>query len=393
MTDQNGSMQLWNRVLSTKAESTRKNYKASFNAFLEFTGKTPDQLRLMKLKESQLKEPWMRVQCENLVKEYVAQLQKAGYAGSTIHLKLSGVKSFFQSQNMPLTMSKSDTPLIANEHASATPTREQVKSLIECARSLRDKALILFLKDSGLRVSDLEGLKWRDLTDYEGGFMCVQLVTVKTKGKATSFIGSECSRTLLLYKKQRLMGSRSVDPEQNIGDHPLFCPSVISGYFNNGLNPINSHAITQAVAYASKLAGFKIKITAHSLRKFWEQNIKVSRRAYAKQLNGRKLNAIEKAYFLKSQEQLFEIYKASYESLMIYTHAIKESDLDKIIEQRVSERMATQESKAEKALQLAQKQEKIIEGLFKLIENTVIAVPDNMTFKQKLEQMLHNIEK
>ena len=49
-----------------------------------------------------------------------------------------------------------------------TLTRGEVDRLVEAATSLRDKALILVMLGSGIRVSEVQGLDTRDLVDVDG---------------------------------------------------------------------------------------------------------------------------------------------------------------------------------------------------------------------------------
>jgi len=342
MEDQNGALKIWNRALSSKSKKTVHDYKHAFKSFLEYTGKTPDELRAMKFEEGKQSEPWMQTEVENIVREFIGDLKAKGYSGATIHMKLSAIRSFFNAQNLPLSLRRSDQPMIANEHASSVPSKEQVKSIIECAGTIRDRAIILFLKDSGLRVSDLALLKWRDFKEYGEGFLGFQVTTQKRKVKARGFVGEETTAVLMRYKKQRLMGSKTVKPETNIEDHPLFSPAPVSGHFNNGENPMNAGSIGQCVSKAVKLAGLTHTISAHGLRKFWEQNIHADRESYIKQLNGRALNRVERAYYWRTDAQLFTVYKQNYQHLECLSspQMIKQEDIERIVEQRVAERVA-----------------------------------------------------
>ena len=83
-------------------------------------------------------------------------------------------------------------------------------------------------------------------------------------------------------------------------------------------------------------------VSAHGLRKFWEQHVHAKKESYVKQLNGRALNGVERAYDWLTVEQLFDIYKENYPNLecLSPSQMIKQEDIEKIVETRVQERTA-----------------------------------------------------
>jgi len=348
MKDVNGAYQIWTRHLSNKAAKTRSDYVKNFQLFLSWCRKTPDELRQLKFKEETEKEPWLRTEVENLVREYIGYLKQKGKAGATIHAKLSAIRSFFKAQNLPLHLNRDDQPQISNLKAKGTPPKKDVRAIVECAENLRDRALILFLKDTGLRASDVSTLLWKDLKNVGEGFQGFKIETVKKVVVARGFIGSETIETLERYKQQRLKGSQYVKPETDIENHPLFAPLPESGYFKGGRQQLTANAIGHAVHNAVVIAGFDGKYSGHSLRKFWEQTMRADREAYLKQLNGRKLSAEERAYYWRTEEQLLELYKENFDNLRVLGSMIKHSEIDAIVEQRVKERLAEREPEIRK---------------------------------------------
>jgi len=337
MQDVNGAYQIWMRQLSNKAAKTQRNYVKNFKYFLEWSGKTPDELRQLKLIEENQKEPWLRTKVENLVREHVGMMKQKEYSGSSIHMRLCAIRSFFKAQNLLLHLNREDQPIIDNLKAKGTPSKKQLKEIIECADNLRDRALMLFLKDTGLRSSDIPQILWKHLMDVGDGFFGFKIVTVKRRVVARGFIGPEASEALDRYKRERLQGSKSVKPESNIEDHPVFTPLPESGHYGDGTEKLGSNAIGHAVHRAVVLAGFPNKFASHSLRKFWEQTMRAPREAYLKQLNGRSLNATERAYYWRTEEQLLELYKENYDNLRVLGSLIKHSEIDAIVDERFKE--------------------------------------------------------
>jgi len=310
------SQVVWEASLANRAEGTRWQYLTRFKSFVEWTGLTPDKLREMKYKEDQTAKPWERSQVENLVRQYIQSLAEKEYSCSTQRLSYAAVRSFFEAQGMPLFLKRQDRPS-GCAFGSKTLTHEDIRQIKNAAECLRDKALIMFLKDSGLRESDAAKLLWRDLKDYGEGFMGFEIQTKKKKTKARGFIGPETSEVLELYRQKRLQGTKKIPPEENLMNHPVFA--------------LLAHPTKSArAAFMSDILGSIIRLvgiegaTPHGLRKFWEQNIHVEKIAYQKQMNGRALTEVERAYYWKETPELLEIYKANYHELRVEKQEFKE---------------------------------------------------------------------
>ena len=347
MKDVNGAYQIWMRHISNKATKTKQNYVKNFQYFLEWCGKAPDELRKLKMQEENQKEPWLRTGVENLVREHVGMMKHKKYSGASIHIRLCAIRSFFKAQNLPLHLNRDDHPRIDNLKAKGTPSKKQLKEIIECADNLRDRALMLFLKDTGLRSSDIPQILWKHLVDVGDGFFGFKIVTVKRRVVARGFIGPEAIEALDRYKRERLQGSKNVKPESNIEGHSVFTPLPESGHYGDGTEKLGSNAIGHAVRRAVVLAGFPNKFSSHSLRKFWEQSMRAPREAYLKQLNGRSLNATERAYYWRTEEQLLELYKENYDNLRVLGSLIKHAEIDAIVEQRLKERIGERDQEIE----------------------------------------------
>jgi len=307
---------VWESSLANRAEGTRWQYLTHFKRFVEWTGLTLDKLREMKYHEDQTAKPWERNQVENLVRQYLQTLEEKEYSCSTQQLSYAAVKSFFEAQGMPLFLKRQDRPS-GCAFGSKTLTHEDIRQLKNAAEYLRDKALIMFLKDSGLRESDVAKLLWRDLKDYGEGFMGFEIQTKKKKTKARGFIGPEATEILELYKQKRLQGTKKVPPEKNLMDHPVFA------LFANPTKSARPAFMSEILGSIIRLVGIE-GATPHGLRKFWEQNIHVEKIAYQKQMNGRALTEVERAYYWKETPELLEIYKANYRDLRVEKQEFRE---------------------------------------------------------------------
>jgi len=271
----------------------------------------------MKFQEDQASKPWERNQIENLLRQYLKHMETS-YTCSTQKMVYAAVRSFFDAQGMPLFLKREDRPR-GCAFGSKVLRREEIRRLRNATEYLRDKALILFLKDSGLRESDVARLLWRDLKEYGEGFMGFEIQTKKKKTKARAFVGPETTEVLNLYREKRLQGTQKLPPEENIEDHPVF--ALLSNP-SKRLRPVSMSGVIGDII---KLAGIE-GATPHGLRKFWEQNMHVENIAYQKQMNGRALTEVERAYFWKETPELFEMYKANYPNLRVEKQEFREAE-------------------------------------------------------------------
>ncbi len=311
------ALEVWEASLANRAQGTREKYFSHFKTFIEWCNRTPDELREMKYAENKAEKPWERNQIENLVRQYLQTLQEK-YTCSTQNLSYSAIRSFFEAQGMPLFLNRQDRPS-GCAFGSKTPKREDIRQMRNAAEYLRDKALILFLKDSGLRESDAAKLKWKDFKDFGEGYWGFEIQTKKRKTKARGFVGPEATEILKLYKEKRIQGTQKLCPEENINEHPVF------GLITDPTKGLRPALMSGTIGDIIKLAGLE-GITPHGIRKFWEQSVHVEKDAYAKQLNGRALSKVEQAYYWKETPELFEIYKANYPNLRIEKQDFRETE-------------------------------------------------------------------
>ena len=331
------SVRVWMDSLTNRAEGTRRIYREHFERFVAYIQKTPDELRRLKWEENQSAKPWERSHVENLVREYLAYMEgDEGLSCSYAQGAYASIRSFFRKNGMPLFMDGNDRP-DGEGIGSIVPSKEQVKMLVHGAGTLRYRALILFLKDSGLRMGDALRLRWEQLKNHEGDFYGFEIITQKRHAKANGFVGPETTNALKLYKQKRLKGTRKIPPESSLEAHYIFCART---------QPTKALAVTAV----SKNIGDIIRrigydgLKPHGLRKFWEQHMKADRDAYLKQINGRKLTTVEHAYLQKNPADLFEIYRQNYDDLRVLAEPmirqIPEEEIEAIVEKRVELRVA-----------------------------------------------------
>jgi integrase/recombinase XerD len=134
-----------------------------------------------------------------LVRQYLAELAGRGKADSTVRDHARAIRTlaiFWEAEKHITEPLKFATPKVANKRLPVL-TAEQVQEVVK-ACNVRDRALILFLVDSGLRRAEVCALNWQDV-DFASG-----LVTVRRGkgGKARSaVVGATTRRALLGYRR------------------------------------------------------------------------------------------------------------------------------------------------------------------------------------------------
>jgi integrase/recombinase XerD len=133
------------------------------------------------------------------VRQYIAELAARGLKDSTVWDHARAIKTmlrFWLDEGYISTPVKFELPKVAGRRLLVL-TPAQLQSILKVC-TVRDKALVLFMVDSGLRRAEVCALNWNDI-DMQTG-----LVTVKRGkgGKArSSVIGAKTRRAILAYRR------------------------------------------------------------------------------------------------------------------------------------------------------------------------------------------------
>ena len=287
-------MTYWSEQIVNRSEGTKRMYQYHFNKFLNWIGKKPDDL--IELQQNSLEstgDPRENNVLEAQVRKYLHYLQEKGNSDSHRRLALASIKSFFSSNYCSLKMNSGDSPK-GEAMGSEIPEKEDIIRMIRFAKSQIYRTAILCLKDSGLRVSDLVRLRWKDIVDLGDGFYSFKIVTKKRKVVATPFLGEEATSMLNILNRK---------------DERIF--------------PISSNTLSNAICNICKEAELK-KLSAHGLRKFFNVELQQARipREWRYQMMGKKTGAYDE----NRSGTLFEAYKEAYNHLRIYGADVNEME-------------------------------------------------------------------
>ncbi len=299
--------------------ATREMYLKNFAKFTAFTEKTPDELLLQRQEDQTSKDPKIQRQIESQLIKFISAKRDEGLAPATLQIYFASIRSFFEVHYFPLRMRRGDYPR-GESLGSKVATRETILKAIENKANRNKptlKAIILFLKDSGLRISDARLFNYGDVVkQLEHGDTIIPLtrITQKQKTIAKTFIGTEAIEALKLYLQQRQNGSRHVPPEKLNSQSPLF-----RTWTNGTVKRIPRGSLSSLIRQAF-LRINEPDMTAHSLRKYVQTNLEVAGMNvnWIDQILGHKLINSRDAYSKPTDEQLQEAYTKAYKFLRVY---------------------------------------------------------------------------
>jgi integrase len=274
------------RWLDTIARnSTKYGYKTAFKAYAYFTGLTASDLIDEALADFK-KDPRERqdVVMTRLVKfyhwlktEYPKMSRGAGehkviakgLSDKLAHFIVNAVRSFYATYDVTIRMRgrhKLPRPRVQNKRMKVGA--EQVKVLVDHARTPRDRTIILTLFQSGMDVSTLCSVKYGDVTEglaKEERPLKLELHRPKTGTEYYTFLGTDAIEALKAYLDD--MRSRGVQFRNDTalflkerGKEPLTTNlvqnmmkevAVNSGFVDrenngNGFNPLGPHALRES---------------------------------------------------------------------------------------------------------------------------------------------------
>ena len=282
---------------------------------------TPDQI--LAQRELDLRSTDRKVQrrFESEFKAFLAKKRDEGFKVATQQVMYASIRSFFEIHYYPLIMRKGDYPKGDSDGVKRATKEAILKTLAHKTRnSFTAHTLIMFIKDTGLRISDVVALKCSDIPQLiENGVCPIQLnvITEKTNLLAKTFIGKEAIDALKTYFLIRKVGSKwhkEIIPEKITEDSPLF-RSWTCGL----VKPLNritaSHLIRNAFLYIDEK-----RMSAHSLRKKLQTDLEKAgiNSNWIDQILGHQLINSRDAYSLPTDEELREAYLQAYLYIRVY---------------------------------------------------------------------------
>jgi integrase len=290
------------------SKHTQVSYRHSLKVFCEWIGKNPDQL--IAERRTQLKNQETEMDMENKVRQFCIWLENSKkISRTTIATRYHGpLRSFFKYSNIPLKLTTfKHVPKERPPH-----TIEEIKALLEIA-DVREKAIIMLLKDSGISREDAVKLKYSDIqTDMEANKETVHIKLVRTKEMVSynTFIGKNAIDALKVYLEQRKRRSEEITKD-------TYLIAQLNG------EPTTPENLSQMFMRLGKKTGFHT--SPHRLRKFFMSRLGlVVPSLLVRSWLGHSLG-VESSYFLPDIEKQRTEYSKAYSQIdMSETKAIEE---------------------------------------------------------------------
>ena len=295
----------WTENMSGKAPTTVRNYIHYFKRFSAWAGRDADEIVSLRRQDLAASEPVERKRFENLAKKYDRVLMDGGASYSQRVMVRNALKSFFEAHELDLKIKPDDAPKgeYGEERAA---TKDEIKKMFDVS-SVRERAVLMFLKDTGLRVGDAAALNVGDV-DLYSDFPMLKVVTQKEKIIAKTFLGPESQNSLINYFE-----SREGHFKEAIGpEAPLFrknCPKITR---------LKGWHLSNSVSRAVETCGFS-GISAHSLRRFYETSLEAGgvHPTWVDRLVGHKPQGSRNSYSKPTDDQLRDAYIKAYPNLQV----------------------------------------------------------------------------
>lgn len=199
----------WNEALALRSDSTRRNYRTYFKRFLDKTGLTPEELYHMHLESTRSEDPLDQDVVATKVKRVMKDMEREGYKSGTTRTIYKSVRLFLKSCNLPFELDRYEKGRVVNEEIDNIKT-EQIRTLYDCVSAEmreRNRALMMYGKDSGIRVSDMVATDVEDYLNAQeinhpeyGRFKVLEtMATKKTGDYAYIHIGEEAINAIDAY--------------------------------------------------------------------------------------------------------------------------------------------------------------------------------------------------
>jgi len=298
--------------LKTIGKSSVNLYLNALKKFCEFSGKNPHELIIIRDKETRNSTPNNRTGLRDLVLDFRVYLEKEGYAPKTINSLDGAVRSFFTAVlgKVGMVNVKNYRDGIVTRRKDLVPTLEELKRMLDVS-NFEEKFRIIFIAQTGMRVSDALALKIGDIQrELDLGKVPLAIAYVPKKdremiGERITFLGCDGVEILKRYLEWRKRNGESMTEES-----PLFV-----GRTRRGLKPIIPHRFNETIKRAARKAGLNGDgkygiMRVHCLRKFFITQL-TNHGVEDKIVNFltcHKISEVDRVYWFRRVEELRKIY-------------------------------------------------------------------------------------
>jgi integrase len=256
-------------------------------------------------------------------------------AHGTVRNYLFGIKKWFELSGVKVDWERIEFPSSAETSESdRSPSKEELKNLLNHASSVRDRAAIMVLTSSGLRIGTMLSLKVGDV-DFDS-YPDVAKIKVERK-RGRKFVGKrrgsqgrvfftwiteEAKKALMEYLEERKRAGETLTP-----DSPLFEDSQGQGKF------VTLENFERVWYRLLKRAGLNEKsnrqymLHVHTLRKYFRSNCVGVDPSYRETWMGHKAGYLDDSYFRAEEPLHLAEYRKAIPHLTIYSTPMEQKQL------------------------------------------------------------------
>jgi integrase len=360
-----------------KVHTTQYNWIGCLERYCEWIGKTPDKLIAERREASKSDDERLKHQVEIDIKRFLRYLEEQKHlAPSTCRSYFIGIRNFYKRNYLDLQFFRGDGPRQSStvQKGARAANKDDIRKMLEVSDP-RVKALILFIKDTGLSESDVVKLKLRDLgiKDMDNVFSLeppipLVLTRKKTGRRIITFIGQEAYEALKVTLQIRQIGTpemrflkygnevkkKGVDPEKLTLDSPLFRSYHKELTGKAEIKHLTPHAVSSLIRIAAKVAGvWQTGFSAHGLRRFFQTSLEMSgiQSNWVKRMMGHALGGSEEPYSKPEIETLRMAYERSYPYLAI-TEKVEQQSRVEALENQVEALIMNGKRKEQEIMEL-----------------------------------------
>jgi integrase len=394
------AVQYWMNSLGGRdtVGSSKYQWKLRLRKFCEWLGKTPDELIFERKSDLKSDDDRIRHRAEMVVKKYLRVLEDNGLSPNTIRTYFAAIRSFYQRNYAELKFFRRDAPkVITVAEGAKAANQEEIRGMIEVSKP-RTKALILFLKDTGLSISDtskliLKNLGFDSVNEIFEAEAPISLITnrQKTQMPVVTFVGREALDAIKTTLRLRQRGSAElkirrygrdeikggIPPEELTLESPLFRSygKFLKTLRKPRIDLLKPNSISVLIRKAAIQAGiWKKGFSAHALRRYFQTSLESAgiNRNWIKLMMGHKLEGVEGSYSQPQVEQLREVYVRAYPKLAI----------NEVTEQL--SRVESLEAEVEKLTINGKKRDESLQGVLQLMNMIKVSLESSETDRDKI---------
>ena len=315
------------------AANTEETYLHAMQAFIDFTGMTPEELIDEAETESRLGILMRHRKIKRHFIGFRKYLQDKGLADFSVKSRMTGVRSFYNSFELELPKLQGEKRKARVKEGNKTiPKKEDLQEALKVCDPL-EKAVLLVGVSSGLASNEISNLtidQFKNGFDVNTGITTLEITRGKTGVDHVTYMSPEASAAVIEYLKFRERGAKAATTrrekqleKQKIisGDGYLFILRQFSDEFlvthDDKIRQLTRDSIQKLFRSIADKANKNTKcgiynfIRSHTMRKYFNSVLLNAGcdSFHSEFFMGHALDDTRGAYFRASPDKLKEVYK------------------------------------------------------------------------------------